>query len=146
MHKTMEGILHYHGYHGCRSFCHIRVYEGRSETGENGGNGDGKTTAPPVPPVPPVLPVVIATQIYRLLERPEAGITVIEHYVEHDFVVSEDRAFVGGRATIKETFDLVTFTWTSYQGAIDPRWTPMKKEQVEEILGGPLLAREISSH
>lgn len=122
----MDGTLHYSGYHGCRSFCRVRVYEGEG--------------TPPVPPV--VLATecdnntgtsvtnrieVIATQMYRLLERPPAGITVIEHY--------EDRAFIVALPPIKETFDLVTFTWTCYQGAIDPRWLPLTKAQVEEILG-----------
>ncbi len=122
----MEGILRYHGYHGCASLCRIRVYEGEgkppvviaTECESNPGTSVTNRIE------------VIATEMYRLLERPDNGITIIEHY--------EDRAFVGGRPLFKETFDLVMLTWTRCQGAIDPKWTSLTKAQAEEILGQPL--------
>lgn len=43
-------------------------------------------------------------EAYKLLERPEGGVTVIEHYA--------DWGFANGKPRYKEDFDLVTFTHT----------------------------------
>ena len=129
MKLAMEGILNYAGYHRRPSRCDIRVY-------------NAVTAAERAVRVPPVVILteradnpgtsitdrikVIATVMYHILGQPAEGITVIEH--------DEDRAFIGGRATSKETFDLVAFTWTGCQEAIGPLCTPMTKAQVEELI------------
>lgn len=137
MKLAVKGILNYEGFYRRPSRCDIRVYRAGTEAEREADR----------------LPVVIVTErednpgtsvterievittvLYHMLGQPAGGITIIEHYVDH--------AFVGGRATIKETFDLVTFTWTRCQGAIDPRWLPLTKEQVEEIIGEALPVRQ----
>ena len=108
---AMEGILNYAGHYRRPSRCDIRVYRAGTEAEKKAGR----------------LPVLIATERD---DNPGTSVTdrieVIERYVEN--------ALVGGTETVKETFDLVTFTWTRCQGAIGPRWTPLTKAQVEEIL------------
>ena len=123
MRKTLDTVLSYRGYHGCPSCCRVRIYE--EPEGEK---------------VPPILIAtemesnhgtsvtnrieVIATEVYRLLERPEAGLTVIEHY---------------GRSTIApERFALVTMEWETRTGFNTPHWKPLAASEVEAIIGVPM--------
>ena len=49
-----------------------------------------------------------------------------------------DRAFIGRKATQKETWDLVTFKRDARGQFIRPQWRPIDKSVVEELLGCPL--------
>jgi hypothetical protein len=125
----MDGTFHYRGYHGCRSFCRLRVYE---PDGERGLPLVALFTEREDNPGTSITNRIehLATEVYKLLERPEAGLTVIEHY--------EERGFVGKRPMFKEEFDRVTLMWTTYQGFIDPRWKPICRVDVERIIGRTL--------
>jgi hypothetical protein len=129
----MDGTFHYRGYHGCPSFCRLRVFE--SDTGKEEEQGLAPValfTEREDNPGTSITNCIehLATEVYKLLERPEAGLTVIEHY--------EDRGFVGKRPMFKEEFDKVTLTWTQEQGFvgfIDPRWKPVSRNEVECSIG-----------
>lgn len=114
-------MLRYRGYHGCPSQCRIRVYQAE-------GN----------PSISPVLIAtelesnpgtsvtnrieVIATEVFRLLERPEAGLTVIEHYTKN--------------AIAPERFALVTMIWEAGSGFTTPRWKYLLPVNIEEMISG----------
>ena len=68
----------------------------------------------------------IAWEAFKLLERPDRGMIVIEHY--------RDRGMVRGKPMYKEEFDMVTFTQTA-SGFDDPCWQRISKEEVEKIIG-----------
>ena len=126
----MDCVFAYRGYHGCPSHCRLRVYEPDPERPEEAGR-------PPVViaterednPGTSVTNRIerIASEVFRLLERPEAGITVVEHY--------EDRRFLGAKPLARESFALVTMTWTRFQGFVGPRWTPSTRKEVEAMNG-----------
>ncbi len=131
--KVMDGTFHYRGYHGCPSFCRLRVFE--PEAGKEEKQGLAPVALFTEREDNPGTSITnriehLATEVYKLLERPEAGLTVIEHY--------EDRAFVGKRPMFKEEFDKVTLTWTRHQGFIDPRWKPLCRAEVEDRIGQTL--------
>ena len=121
--KTLDMILRYRGYHGCPSMCRIRVYE---------VEGD--------PTVSPVLIAteldsnpgtsvtnrieVIATEVYRLLERPEAGLTVIEHYARNTIA--------------PERFALVTVVCEKGKSFITPRWRHLTPGEIFDLVGNKL--------
>ena len=115
----------YRGYHGCLSRCRLRVYEESgtppvvivTERDDNPGTSITNRAE------------YLATAVWQMLERPEAGMVWIEHY--------EDRALIGGKPLFKEKFDSVTFTSTS-RGFSDPRWKPISKAEVEILIGQPL--------
>ena len=71
----------------------------------------------------------IAWEAFKLLERPEAGMIVIEHY--------RDRGIIRGKPLYKEEFDLVTFTPTA-NGFDDPCWRRISKGEEERIIGETL--------
>ncbi|MES2464662.1 MAG: hypothetical protein V4671_29215 [Armatimonadota bacterium] len=118
--KTLNTVLRYRGYHGCPSLCRVCVYEGP----------DGKGIAPVLVATEmesnPGTSVtnrieVIATEIYRLLERPQAGLTVIEHY--------------GACRIAPERFSLVTLHWDRCKGFVSPRWRHLTQGEVESMVG-----------
>jgi len=125
MRLAEDRLLEYRGYHGCKSECRIRLYE-----------GEGKP------------PVVIATELdsnpgtsvtnraeaiahlmWQYLERPPAGMVFIENY--------PDRCFIGDRPMMRESFDLVSFEWGSGRPE-KPVWRRISRSQVETILGTPV--------
>lgn len=136
MTKSMDGTFHYKGYHGCPSFCRLRVFEPDPEKAEERNTPTvvilTETDDNPGTSITNRIEH-LATEVFKLLEKPERGITVIEHY--------EDRAFIGERALFKEEFDRVTLTWTQChhcQGFSDPRWNPIAKAEIEETIGQTL--------
>jgi hypothetical protein len=131
-----DSDFRYRGYHGCPSRCRLRVFEPNPDNAE-------ETNTPTVVvftelannPGTSITNRIehLATEVFKLLEKPPSGITVIEHY--------EDRAFIGNQPLFKEEFDVVTLTWISClhcEGFIDPRWNPIAKAEVEEIIGQSL--------
>lgn len=121
MKKTLDQTFPYRGYFGCESRCRLRVWQ-----------EDGK---PPVVlfteldenPGTSITNVIedIAWEAFKLLERPECGIQVIEHY--------RDRGIVRGKPMYKEEFDVVTFTQIA-SGFDDPCWRRISKEEMERII------------
>ena len=119
--KTLDTVFRYRGYHGCPSRCRIRVYEAEgdisvpsvlvaTEIDDNPGTSVTNRIE------------VIATEVYRLLERPEAGLRVIEHYTSN--------------AIAPERFALVTMEREAGKTFSTPRWKHLSLVQVEEIIGG----------
>jgi hypothetical protein len=123
--KTMDFPLRYRGYHGTPSCCRVRVWE---ETGKppvviatelecNAGTSVTNRIE------------VIATTMYQMLERPEAGLVMIEHY--------EERTWAGGKTLLPERFARVEMEWTRNKGFVRPRWTPLTKTEVGKLVSGP---------
>jgi hypothetical protein len=127
-----DGHWHYRGYHGCPSVCHLRVYE-------------------PTNPQEPLVVVFtelrdqtgtsvtnriehLATQIWRWLERPQRGITVIEHYPPRGVHVATSR---GERWQFAEEFDLVEMTRTEDERFEKPHWKPSTRAAIEQMIGQP---------
>ena len=127
MQKRLEETFAYVGYHGCKSQCRLRVWEqaGKppvvlfTELEDNKGTSITNRIEH------------LAWEMFKLLERPESGITVFEHY--------PDRGFVGRRALFAEQFALVTFTTQTDSGYKHPVWRHMPKEEVETIIGETLM-------
>ena len=133
MKKTYDFTLLYPGYHGCLSWCRVRVYGPDPERSQDAGN-------------PPVVVAtergdnpgtsitnrieVIATVLYCLLGCPEEGVKVIEHY--------EDRAFIGGRPLQRARCDRVEMPWNGRHGFRSPKWFPLTEKAVETLLGEKL--------
>lgn len=127
-----NGNWHYRGYHDCPSVCHLRVYEPPSpkeplivvftELRENKGTSITNRIEH------------LATQVWRWLERPERGITVIEHYQPRGVCV---RTPQGERWQFKEEFDIVEMTRTEDERFEKPRWKPGTRAAIEQIIGQP---------
>ena len=131
MRLMLDAVFDYRGYHGCPSTCRLRIFEPDTEaekekplvviaTELESNLGTSITNAAER----------IATAVWKLLERPENGMTWIQHYA--------DRAFLGGRPQLKEEFDLVEFTLTPCQAFAHPKWRPTTKTDVETIIGQEL--------
>lgn len=125
---THDKRFEYRGFHGCKSACRLRVYEtpGKvpvalvTELTDNPGTSITNMAE------------YLATLIWKMLERPADGLVWIEHY--------EDRARVGGRTTLKNEFDRVTFEPRSDASGIltgfgEPHWQRISREEVETLLG-----------
>ena len=123
MRRTLDQTFAYRGYFGCTSQCRLRVWE---ETGQVPvvlftERDDNKGTS--------ITNRIehIAWEAYKLLERPAAGMTVIEHYPQ--------RGFLGRRALYEEQFALVSFTTRTESGYRHPAWRHIPKEEVERMVG-----------
>ena len=129
MHLHEDMTFPYKGFHGCDSRCRIRIFapdEGEtkpyvviaSELEDNKGTSVTNMAEH------------LATLLWSYLERPEAGMTWIEHY--------EERAFYGNRPLEKEDWDIVTFKTDAHGRFREPSWRRIKKEAVEELIGCPV--------
>jgi hypothetical protein len=124
--KTMDFPLRYRGYHGTPSCCRVRVWEqaGKppvviaTELDDNPGTSVTNRIE------------VIATMMYQMLERPETGLVIIEHY--------EERTWAGGRTLLPERFARVEMEWTRNKGFVAPKWTALTKMEVEQFVSGPV--------
>lgn len=122
MRLLIDMLMDYRGYHGCKSYCGVRIYEptlpGESYvaiyTERDDNPGTSVTNAAET----------VATMIWEFLERPQIPIVFIEHY--------RDRTFIGGRPQFREHFDRVTFEPIK-GGFVRPRWRRIYKEEVERI-------------
>ena len=130
MHLTSDRLYLYRGYHGCPSYCWLRIYTAPDRT------------------------VVIATEVN---ENPGTSITnMAEHlatevtrtfglsldalvWIEH----SHDRLVIGGRPRLPASFDLVTFTCTP-QGLRAPQWQRISQAEVEALIGQPLALQPVA--
>ena len=125
MRMTLDQTFPYRGYYDCESRCRLRVWQepGQvpvvlfTELDDNPGTSITNMIE------------YIAWEAFKLLERPETGMIVIEHY--------RDRGMVRGKAMYKEEFDMVTFTRTA-NGYDNPCWRRICKEDVEKIIGDTL--------
>jgi len=129
MHLSESRTFDYVGYHGCKSKCHIRVF-----SPDEGEDAPYLVIATELEDNPGTSVTNVAEHlayaVWRYLECPSQGLTWVEHYC--------DRAFIGSKATMKETWDLVTFKKDARGRFIHPQWRPVHKSAVEEMLGCPL--------
>jgi hypothetical protein len=124
--KMMDFPLRYRGYHGMPSCCRVRVWEraGKppvvlaTELESNAGTSVTNRIE------------VIATLMYQMLERPETGLVIIEHY--------EERTWAGGRTLLPERFARVEMEWTRNKGFVRPRWSALTRAEVEQLVSGPV--------
>ena len=73
---------------------------------------------------------ILATEMRRWFVVSGGGLFWIEHY--------QDRAVIGSRPQLKESFDRVFFRWDGAQYD-DPEWKPFSRQQVEALIGEPLI-------
>lgn len=128
---TNDERFEYRGFHNCPSVCRLRVYE-----------EDGKAPVALVTELEDNVGTSVtnmaehlASAVWKMLERPALGLVWIEHY--------EDRAHIGGRPTLKEHFDHVTFEPRSdafgiLTGFGEPHWQRISKTDVETLLDQPV--------
>ncbi len=114
----------YAGYFGCRSICRIRIFEENGRylviaTEREDNPGTSITNAAEN----------VAWAVWRYLECPE-HFTWVEHY--------QDRAKIGGKFTLKENFDIVTFKKDARKRFCSPDWHPSNKSVIEQLTGCPV--------
>ena len=157
MRLSIDTIFPFKGYHGCASKCRIRVFEPEEVAPllphqpeqRDQEFSEAKVAVRTQQQQHPYVVIAtelednpgtsvtnaaerLATAIWHLLERPLNGMIWVEHYT--------DRAFIGGRPTFKERFDIVEFEADSWQGLKKPKWRSSTKEEVEALVGQALAA------
>src|SRR5712691_2646077 len=120
----------YRGYHGCPSYCWLRIYTApdrtvviATEVDDNPGTSMTNMAAH------------LATEVTRTFGLPLDALVWIEHYPA--------RRVIGGHPRLPASFDLVTFTWTPL-GLRAPQWRRVSKEQVEALMGQRLAPQSVA--
>ena len=123
MQQIADETFEYLGLHSFPSKCRLRAFE------EAGKPTVVITTELPNNPGTSITnaAALIAAQVYQWLERPERGITLIEHY-EKD----------GEEAYAEERFALVTFPQSEGGHFEDAAWRHIEKSDVEEMIAKKL--------
>jgi hypothetical protein len=133
-----DRLLRYRGYHGCRSECRVRLFAPEAGVDAPGTPHAVIATELETNPGTSVTNAAerLAWDVWCYLEKPEAGLTWIEHY--------PDRCFLGGqgasrRPMLRESFDLVSFDRQAGTGRfLRPRWRRVSRFEVEALTGAPL--------
>lgn len=122
MEKIFEGKYQYKGYtfHKFLSECYLEIYQDEdgscvviaTELQDNPGTSVTNAAG------------AIATQVVSEFGINPEKLTWIEHYPDRDY---------GGRKTIPEDFDLVTFTRSGNELRY-PKWKRVGKEEVERLI------------
>ena len=124
MHLRYDNLYLYRGYHGCPSYCWLRIYQAPGQTvvlaTEVDDNPGTSITN---------MAEHLATEVTRTFGLSLGALVWIEHY--------PDRLVIGGHPRLPASFDLVTFTCTP-QGLRAPQWRRVSKEQVETLMGQSL--------
>jgi hypothetical protein len=114
----------YRGYHGCPSYCWLRIYMTPGQTmvlatelEDNPGTSITNMAAG------------LATEVVRAFHLPLDTLVWIEHYPAH--------LGINGGARLPASFDRVTFTPTP-QGLQSPQWCRLSQTEVEIFLGQTL--------
>ncbi len=114
----------YRGFHGCPSYCWLRIYMTPGQTvvlatevEDNPGTSITNMAAG------------LATEVVRVFHLPLDTLVWIEHYPAH--------LGINGGAGLPESFDLVTFTHTA-QGLRLPQWRRLSQTEVETFLSQTL--------
>ena len=120
----------YRGYHGCPSYCWLRIYTApdrtvviATEVDDNPGTSMTNMAAH------------LATEVTPTFGLPLDALVWIEHYPA--------RRVIGGHPRLPASFDLVTFTWTPL-GLRAPQWRRVSKEQVEALMGQRLAPQSVA--
>jgi hypothetical protein len=124
MHLRYDRVFLYRGFHGCLSYCWLRIYTapGQSvvlatEMHENPGTSITNAAER------------LAMEVTRTFGLALDALTWIEHYPE--------RQGRNRHPGLPESFEQVTFTRTA-QSLGSPEWRRLSQAQVEAMLGQPL--------
>ena len=119
-----DNLYLYRGFHGCPSYCWLRIYMTPGQTvvlatevDDNPGTSITNMAAG------------LATEVVRTFGLPLDRLVWIEHY--------RDRTVSAGRPRLPASFDQVTFTRTA-RGLRHPQWRRLSQTQVEIFLGQTL--------
>ena len=127
-----DGEWKYRGYHDSPSVCHLRLFEPietdnpliavLTELDANPGTSVTNRIE------------VLATMVWQWQERPERGLTVIEHYPNRG--MHNPRT---GRWQFPEEFDIITFEKSDGCRFARPIWRRIPRQIVEEMIGQTFL-------
>ena len=122
-----EGEWKYRGYHDCPSLCHLRLFapvEAErpliaifTELDSNRGTSVTNRIE------------VLATMVWQWQERPERGLTVIEHYPNRGM-----HNPIKNRWQFPEEFDIVTFEQFDGCRFARPKWRRVSRHEVEGMI------------
>lgn len=126
-----DGKWKYRGYHDSPSMCHLRLFE-------------------PVETYKPLIAIfteldsnpgtsvtnrieVLATMAWQWQERPQRGLTVVEHYPNRGM-----HNPIKNRWQFPEEFDVVTFEQSDGCRFARPKWRRVSRQEIEGMIGQPL--------
>lgn len=122
-----DGEWKYRGYHDSPSVCHLRLFEPMetdkplvaifTELDSNPGTSVTNRIE------------VLATMVWQYLERPDRGLTVIEHYPNRG--MHNPRT---GKWQFPEEFDIVTFELSDGCRFARPKWRRVSREEIENTI------------
>ena len=124
-----DGPWHYHGYHGVRSVCYLRLYQPKetrpaiaifTELEENSGTSVTNRIE------------VLATLAWEFLQKPDVAPVVIEHYPNRGVHNTHT-----GRWQFPESFDIVEFERKPDGNFVKPRWRRIARAEVENLIWQP---------
>lgn len=121
-----DGDYDYRGYHGCKSRCHLRIFQTEpheckpyiviaTELDNNPGTSITNMAE------------YLAWEVWKFLERPIQGMAWYEHY--------RDRAIIGRKPQFTESFDIVTFEKGPDGRFSHPAWRLANKDEIRRLVG-----------
>ena len=133
---TFAGTWFYDGYHGRRSICYLWLYQPRAAESNQ--------------PDPPAVAIfteaasnpgtsitnrieILAGSVWGYLGQPDKAPLVIEHYPARGWFNPHN-----GGWQFPEKFNLVELDRKPDGGFCKPRWKPLKKGEVEALIGQKL--------
>jgi hypothetical protein len=137
MRLVEDRLLRFRGNHGWRSECRIRLFAPEGGTDPEGTPHVAVATELETNAGTNVTNAAerIAWDVWCYLEKPETGLTWIEHY--------PDRCFLGEgphrRPMLKENWSRAAFDREAGMGRfLRPHWTRLTRQEAEALTGSPL--------